>query len=356
MYGKLYKISLKDYLFLHERNIDYFKKIEYEHLFDNDKFVKKLTSKPHNESTTNMINYCHNNKVEYNTEIYMSYCDKDELYKIVKNYAYLFQCINDKELCHKMIKEDINLFRYANSKLLDKEICLYVVTLHGNSLMYVPNNLIDIEICNAAVRQCGKSLAYVPNNFKTPRLCLSAIKQNINALSSTPNYAWTDEIFIEIAHYLNIPTDLSKNDILIQIAIEKPNLLNYIPYTIDESAYLIIFTQNSNIFYYIPESARTEEMYIYMINNYYHGLGGIPENKRTAKIYFEWYKKNIITINNIPHEFLDRNMCLHIVKYNGMELKNIPIKDKEICLEAVKKNKYALHYVPHELLTKQMLI
>jgi hypothetical protein len=54
------------------------------------------------------------------------------------------------------------------------------------------------------------------------------------------------------------------------------------------------------------------------------------------------------TLCNISTEKQSYELCLKVIKKNGMALKNVKIQTEQICLEAVRQNGYALQYVRNQ--------
>lgn len=97
-------------------------------------------------------------------------------------------------------------------------------------------------------------------------------------------------------------------------------------------------------------------------NKFEHALGSLfedfdllPERIRTDKIC-EMIKNEKIHIYEIPIQYLNYEIKLFSVNYNGYALKDITYEERteEMCLLAVKNFDYALRYVPRRLRNEEM--
>ena len=62
-------------------------------------------------------------------------------------------CFKTKNLCKKVVKEEIDMFKYVPNELKMQEICENAVREDLDMLEYVPKQLKTKEMCEKAVRQ-----------------------------------------------------------------------------------------------------------------------------------------------------------------------------------------------------------
>ena len=101
----------------------------------------------------------------------------------------------------------------------------------------------------------------------------------------------------------------------------------------------------------IPESKRSETIYLAAVKENGYALKHVPEDKRTKELCLAAVKENGHAIRYVPEDQLSKEICLAAVTQNGYTLECVPEdkRSREICLAAVKETGDALNYVPDHL-------
>lgn len=117
---------------------------------------------------------------------------------------------------------------------------------------------------------------------------------------------------------------------------------------INDDIYINVVRQNKYRLEYIPDSVKTRDLCLYVVNATANNLQCDECDECDDLFKF------------VPKSLKDYEMCTHAVTNNWYALKFVPRKlkvtNKDICMRALKQNGHALKYVPAVMIDKNMCI
>lgn len=294
---------------------------------------------------------------------------EDALSKDIKLIIYAPPTIkNYHERMVKALIEDPELIQQAPREVsYNTSLLMEVIAQsNGSCLKYIHANTPDYKkLCIAAIDRDGANLYHVSEDFIDYDLGLRAVKNSdgMTALYSVPEEI-RDKKMYRIA-LLNNPRNL-------QVMPKEP-----LDAVLDEKLCLTLVQQNGNLLSSVPEKFRTEEVCDAAVKqngiailkvppelpNFFDlaltALKQFPEllqyhsvfHPKKKEIYFASVTQNGKTLEFIPKELRDHDLCLAAVKQNGNALSYVPkeLRDYEISLIAVKQEHSLLSIVPPTL-------
>ena len=84
----------------------------------------------------------------------------------------------------------------------------------------------------------------------------------------------------------------------------------------------------------------------------------IPESLLSKELCLTLVRMDGLALQSIPHRLRDRDVCLEAVRQRGMSLQVVPValRDKEICLAAIRNRGFSLTFVPQELRDRDLCL
>jgi hypothetical protein len=287
--------------------------------------------------------------------------------------AYIKKENQTKDICLAAVNNAGFAIRYIHKDNISEEIALVAVKQNGLVLNYIINK--THEICYDAINQNGLALKYVPKDMLNEDMYLDAVKQNGLALEFINEEDQNEDICNEaLKKNIDAIKFVKKNidyDLALKAIRKDVMNLQYIPHAhvdiINEA-----FNKDHNVIKYIKNYNQTEEMCLKAIQ---HDIDLIQyvNFKIPNDLAIKAVTKNGIYLKNIINQTdeivkiaLEQNinafkyvknytpnMCLDIVKKDGMQLEYIKIqickiewKDyiDQIYMEAIKQNPLAIKF------------
>lgn len=190
----------------------------------------------------------------------------------------------------ELIKKNKHSLKNIPEKYFSKDLCLYIIDEYG--LEFIPSYLINEELINYALINPAKyhrNSNYIPEKYFTPEFFLDHVKKNHTFLISNYKREITREIALEFARKMNVYAHVC----------------------------------------FIPKK--------YL--DYDQELNDILNNRFPQETnYMQNIKSNKMQIYNVPKLYMNKNICLEIVKSDATHLSYIPgdILDKDIIAETIK--------------------
>ena len=172
------------------------------------------------------------------------------------------------------------------------ERCVIAVSQDGTSIVFVPRVLINLELCKIAVVQNGACIndviAFIPEHVRNEYYTL-AVTSNPYALQYIPDDCITESmccIAVEMRETTTLRRRLSEN-----------RLYHPVHCVLD----------------FIPERFLSNRIYRkYLLYNSY--IAELPRQLKNKDFLVEILRNNIDVFGKILNEFIDRDMCLFVVK------------------------------------------
>lgn len=213
-----------------------------------------------------------------------------------------------------------SILKHVSKKFLTRDLCLLAVTKNGNNLKYVPENLRDFSMCFTAVSNA-------PNTTHSFACVLDYVPKNV--------------LLGEGGHEI-YKAAVSANSLA----------LSHVPkeYITKEMAYSAV--ENSYPGEY--KTSKRGEQFFFESSDW--PIGHIPDNLMTQELVNHSLASFPASLSCIPLKWVSEELCLEVVKRNGLHLKYVPQKYREhkVIIEAALANSpQALQYVPKEKRTKK---
>ena len=177
-------------------------------------------------------------------------------------------------------------------------------------------DLQTIDICLQNM-QIGVPLYYVKMELRTKEVCLEAVKYNIRNIIYVPADVMTEEMVYAAYNYVV----LCRNCLTL-----------------------------------IPEKFKTDEFYIYAIDNI-ETVGdirtlllNIPKARRTYEVCLAAVKKCGMALLHVPKKFKTETLCMYAVASNGLAIQYIENPTLKMCRLALRSNTNAKKYIDKEVL------
>ena len=251
----------------------------------------------------------------------------------------------------EMVEEAVNCFNVDNpeytilkviaKKYLTRDVCEIAVRKNGLNLKYVPEQYRDISMCMSAVQSDGGALCDVPAQRlfgdKGYEICHTAVCNDFEgqALSFVPDcYLRGKEgkVLYEAAVRTNgyalefVPKRLITKE-LAKAAIEAPFPTKEILWSNGSCSVRSAYRSYRPVLSFVPEKCMSEELVALSVRLY-------PESLRYAS-----------------PEFVSRDLCLEMVERDPMNLRYVPMPDKELVEYALQADPRAILAVPVSMLT-----
>lgn len=328
------------------------------------------------------------------------------------------------DACRESLKANWHEIQYVPDDLLDKDFVALAlqkgkeaITDNGYELQYIPEKLRDYPTCLAAVKSSSSALEYVPRNICDYQICLEAV-QRVSSYGEESLFKNIKKLFetkiLTVDEYQDLRNQLllKNGGVLMLLAKEERdftvcfNAIKNNPYMLraienfseetllNEGDFKILCSEalkvNSSVISFVPKSFRTFPMYLDAVNKNWRVLTDIRNPEVTPSftreeinlLFIEAFKEHaysrkeiFASIDNtedakiialalinegfnvlqyIPEPLRDFDICKQAVLKNPAELANVPtdiLKANNFLSEIVIQNGYALKYIPKELVT-----
>lgn len=218
--------------------------------------------------------------------------------------------INEK-LCFRLVSKNGDEIKFVPKKYRSKELFLVAVKNSAESIKFIDE--LDDDICIEAIKNNYECMKYIPQEFKTVKVCCSAYVINVLSTLFFPKIMLTNEL---------IEDAISINGTLIQLLeFEKRS---------KKISRLAVLNNGNSIKY---------------VKNRNKGLCRIAADK------------NPESLEHIPLEIIDKELCMKCVTRKGMTLKYVPkdIMDQEIVNLAILNDPNCIKYVPEEFKNDEVI-
>jgi hypothetical protein len=173
-------------------------------------------------------------------------------------------------------------------------VCLAAVQKDGDYLEDVPIEHRDSQIIEKAIRQNGRSLRFVPENQRTYELCLLAM-HNCGYLSHVP------ERFRDKQMYIAYCGSGSYDRIELHNSLKSYDV------------YMAIIENYPLFILKVPESERTDEMWLKAISKWGYLISDLPESRLSRDFCLAAVRASgpqVISFECIKEEFLDEELYI----------------------------------------------
>lgn len=341
---------------------------------------KALYNNPHcicyiKEPTIEMIEYALNRDIK--TLAYMREQPIDKCDLLLKQDPLNLQYIHKEnqiiELCRYAVKTNLNAFKFAH--IQDENLCIYAVSYNGLLLQYVLNQ--TAKICDIALKNNILAVRYA-KYITDENICSIILKNHellknikINNLSEISKKRIIGEYPTKIHQLTNPSSELiieaitadphifpkiekkyHTQDIIIAAIKLWPHNLRYAAFQNEAICEEAFKCGNSYIMDLIDYNYISQEKCEQMVKDDYRFLEHVPAEKQTESMCL-----NALTKSEYVADFVKistPNIDKILVSYDGLLLKNIKNKTKELCDEAIKNNGCAIKYVPQEIINNKL--
>jgi hypothetical protein len=283
------------------------------------------------------------------------------------------------ETCNLAIKNDPHSVQFFYPTL---EQSLLALNIDGNCIQHLEQPFIPNEYFLYAVQQTGRAIKFIEFQYRTRDIWLTAIEDNIENLDYYNPYVLTDYLIITnilkgimneiefLQDKFGSEFDFKENKLYktcIKILSIDGCALRYVTYQLDEMC-ITALNQNPDAIQYVWN--QTKELWklalksdsstlIFLEKNYKHYWElcyfVVEIDPMTIFLIDNYFNYPDIVLLAIKRDLkiLERikqtnEICIEVVKYNGLALKYIEKKTEELSLYAVNQNGLALEYIDHQ--------
>jgi len=229
-------------------------------------------------------------------------------------------------------------------------------------IKYIPKDKQTEEMAKIAVSLDGFALAWITEKNKTDEICDIALKNNLACINDLKDGFLTEEKCIdlicdkevminEIPEKFYTPKFVEKC-----IELDKPLLRTIMMMDISEESLLIMIKHDSSYISNIPITKLTQDFCDKSIKTNKFSMMYIPKRFLTKEVCYK-HISNVISIDEIPKEFIDEKMVEKSIKGNPFSITKIPEEflTQELCDKSFNSRKGMFEYIPLNYQTKEMV-
>ncbi len=271
-----------------------------------------------------------------------------------------------KELYIKLlsIKKNFYLMKYVPNDMIDFDFCMEVIKLNPDFISEVPMEIINYDLWTEAIKGNGYLIEHVINDkdLCTDEFIEMALASNGLALQfiedKTPKFcaiAFENTPFA--IRFIPDPSDemcdkaLERDKTIFSLILEIRKNITKMP----EEAILVYLEKHSEKIFDIQNP--TEEMILTALK---HGAWDLFKNMdvewQTQKICEYIVRKRPCDLKYVAEKFQTEELCISVLKINGLQLEHVKNKTLKMCLVAINNSSYAIRYVPDEFITEELYL
>ena len=101
-----------------------------------------------------------------------------------------------RDLCEKVVRQEVEMFFYTPNDLRSQEMCDYVIMEgKGHWLFFdINDEFKNIEMCRYVVRENCEMVIFVPDRFKTREMCNNAVFEDKSLIKNVSDWFVTAEM------------------------------------------------------------------------------------------------------------------------------------------------------------------